>query len=188
MLVFIEVKWVKNNARWFLTIFVINNAREVPIFNINNARLACLQSRVNFERALKMTVFNSKPSTLCEVTITPSSPWRGQGLLGVSIRFVSFSGVRENDIELGSPAEKVGLQSYIDYVIGVDSLVPESEHLFTLIDQNARKPLKLFVYNYTTDVVRWLASTICAVARARNGSSSVTANENINSLKQGEQK
>lgn len=33
---------------------------------------------------------------ILEVTLTPSSSWGGQGLLGVSIRFCSFEGSSEN--------------------------------------------------------------------------------------------
>lgn len=120
--------------------------------------------RANLERALPMTVFNSKDQSVREVTITPSSTWGGQGLLGVSIRFTSFQGVHEKvwhvlDIESGSPAEKAGLSSYVDYIIGADSLLQESEDLFTLIDAHAHKPLKLFVYNYITDRAREVVVT-----------------------------
>lgn len=120
--------------------------------------------RANLERALPMTVFNSKNQSVREVTITPSSTWGGQGLLGVSIRFTSFQGVHEKvwhvlDIESGSPAEKAGLSSYVDYIIGADSLLQESEDLFTLIDAHAHKPLKLFVYNYITDRAREVVVT-----------------------------
>ena len=120
--------------------------------------------RANLERALPMTVFNSKNQSVREVTITPSSTWGGQGLLGVSIRFTSFQGVHEKvwhvlDIESGSPAEKAGLSSYVDYIIGADSLLQESEDLFSLIDAHAHKPLKLFVYNYITDRAREVVVT-----------------------------
>lgn len=43
-----------------------------------------------------MTVYSSKTQNVRTVSITPSSSWGGQGLLGVSIRFCSFEGANEN--------------------------------------------------------------------------------------------
>lgn len=52
--------------------------------------------KVNVERPIKMLVYSSKTLELRETTVTPSSLWGGQGLLGVSIRFCSFDGANEN--------------------------------------------------------------------------------------------
>ena len=94
-----------------------------------------------------------------EIFITPSNTWGGQGLLGISIRFCSFEGANENvwhilDVEGNSPAEQAGLRSFTDYIIGADSVLHESEDLFTLIEAHEGRPLKLYVYNTETDHCR----------------------------------
>jgi hypothetical protein len=52
--------------------------------------------KLNMEKEIKMTVYSSKTQNVRVVSITPSSTWGGQGLLGVSIRFCSFEGANEN--------------------------------------------------------------------------------------------
>lgn len=54
--------------------------------------------------------------------------WGGQGLLGISIRFCSFEGARENvwhvvQVQPNSPAEIAGLQSNFDYILGAESVL-----------------------------------------------------------------
>ena len=114
-----------------------------------------------------------------EVTLTPSGVWGGQGLLGVSIRFCSFEGANENiwhvlvssfscyksfkilfqEVEPNSPAYLAGLRQFTDYIIGADSILSEQEDLFTLIESNEGKPLKLYVYNSETDASREVVLT-----------------------------
>ena len=94
-----------------------------------------------------------------EIFITPSNTWGGQGLLGISIRFCSFEGANENvwhilQVEGNSPAEQAGLRSHTDYIIGADSVLHESEDLFTLIEAHEGRQLKLYVYNTETDHCR----------------------------------
>lgn len=91
--------------------------------------------------------------------MTPSEHWGGQGLLGVSIRFCSFEGANENvwhilEVHPGSPAELAGLRSFSDYIIGADSILHESEDLFTLIETHENKQLKIYVYNCDEDKCR----------------------------------
>lgn len=91
--------------------------------------------------------------------MTPSESWGGQGLLGVSIRFCSFEGANENvwhilEVHPSSPAEAAGLRSFSDYIIGADSILHESEDLFTLIETHESKQLKLYVYNCDEDSCR----------------------------------
>lgn len=91
--------------------------------------------------------------------MTPSETWGGQGLLGVSIRFCSFEGANENvwhilEVHPSSPAEAAGLRSFSDYIIGADSILHESEDLFTLIETHEGKQLKLYVYNCDEDRCR----------------------------------
>lgn len=82
----------------------------------------------------------------------------------MSIRFCSFEGANEHvwhilDVEPNSPAEKAGLQSNCDYIIGADSVLQDNEDLFTLIESHEQKPLKLFVYNFITDACREVTIT-----------------------------
>ncbi|KAK7065330.1 Golgi reassembly-stacking protein 1 [Halocaridina rubra] len=118
----------------------------------------------NIEKELKMTVYSSKTQMIRTVNITPSNLWGGQGLLGVSIRFCSFEGANENvwhilDVEPNSPADIAGLQSHTDYIIGADSVLHESEDLFSLIEAHEGRPLKLYVYNMDTDSCREVTVT-----------------------------
>ncbi|XP_071516186.1 uncharacterized protein Grasp65 [Panulirus ornatus] len=118
----------------------------------------------SIEKELKMTVYSSKTQTIRSVNITPSNLWGGQGLLGVSIRFCSFEGANENvwhilEVEPNSPADIAGLQAYKDYIIGADSVLHESEDLFSLIEAHEGRPLKLYVYNVETDSCREVTVT-----------------------------
>lgn len=118
----------------------------------------------SIEKELKMTVYSSKTQTIRTVNITPSNLWGGQGLLGVSIRFCSFEGANENvwhilEVEANSPSDIAGLQSYKDYIIGADSVLHESEDLFSLIEAHEGRPLKLYVYNVETDSCREVTVT-----------------------------
>lgn len=120
--------------------------------------------KANVEKEIAMTVYSSKSQTIREVFITPSTLWGGQGLLGVSIRFCSFEGANENvwhilDVAPSSPAEAAGLRQFSDYIIGADSVLHESEDLFSLIEAHEGRPLKLYVYNTETDHCREVTIT-----------------------------
>jgi len=120
--------------------------------------------KANIEKEISMTVYSSKSQTIREVFITPSTLWGGQGLLGVSIRFCSFEGANENvwhilEVSSGSPAEIAGLRQFSDYIIGADSVLHESEDLFSLIEAHEGRPLKLYVYNTETDHCREVTIT-----------------------------
>lgn len=134
-----------------------------------------------------MTVYSSKTQSVRNVTITPSTTWGGQGLLGVSIRFCSFEGANENvwhvlvsmkgkikrnvwikflinddflqEVHPSSPAEAAGLKPFEDYIIGAESLLHESEDLFTLIEAHENRSLKLYVYNTSEDSCREVTIT-----------------------------
>lgn len=118
----------------------------------------------NKDKEIKMTVYSSKTQSVRVVNITPSDSWGGQGLLGVSIRFCSFEGANENvwhilEVHPSSPAETAGLRSFSDYIIGADSILHESEDLFTLIETHENKQLKLYVYNCDEDLCREVVIT-----------------------------
>ncbi|XP_025194849.1 Golgi reassembly-stacking protein 2 [Melanaphis sacchari] len=111
-----------------------------------------------------LAVYSSKTQIVREVKIVPNSNWGGQGLLGVSIRFCSFAGANENvwhilDVHPNSPADKAGLRSHTDYIIGSDSIMHESEDLFMLIEAHEGRPLKLYVYNVELDTCREVSIT-----------------------------
>ncbi|XP_067891461.1 Golgi reassembly-stacking protein 2 isoform X2 [Heterodontus francisci] len=137
----------------------IGNAR----LNQDNDTLKDLL-KTNVEKPIKMVVYSSKTLKLRETTVTPSNMWGGQGLLGVSIRFCSFEGANENvwhvlEVEPNSPAALAGLRPHTDYIIGADTVMNESEDLFSLIDTHEGKPLKLYVYNTDTDNCREVVIT-----------------------------
>ncbi|KAJ4437048.1 hypothetical protein ANN_17182 [Periplaneta americana] len=120
--------------------------------------------KANIDKEVRMTVYSSKTQSVREVTIIPSTSWGGQGLLGVSIRFCSFEGANENvwhvlEVHPSSPAELAGLRAFSDYVIGADSVLHESEDLFTLIEAHEGRPLKLYVYNTNEDSCREVSIT-----------------------------
>lgn len=120
--------------------------------------------KANIDKELKMTVYSSKTQAVRQVTIVPSSSWGGQGLLGVSIRFCSFEGANENvwhvlEVHPNSPAEIAGLRAFSDYIIGADSVLHESEDLFTLIEAHEGRALKIYVYNTEQDSCREVTIT-----------------------------
>ncbi|KAH9278497.1 Golgi reassembly-stacking protein 2 [Echinococcus granulosus] len=108
---------------------------------------------------MQLEVYSSKTQEFREVTLIPSSDWGGQGLLGLSIRYCSFKGASENvwhvlDVSPGSPAAMAGLQPFSDYIIGTDALLTDSEDLFSVVEAHNGQPLRLYVYNSTTDQCR----------------------------------
>ncbi|XP_036401080.1 Golgi reassembly-stacking protein 2 isoform X1 [Megalops cyprinoides] len=144
---------------FFDFIVSINNTR----LNKDNDTLKDLL-KANVEKPVKMLVYSSKTLELRETTVTPSNMWGGQGLLGVSIRFCSFEGANENvwhvlEVEPNSPAALAGMRPHTDYIIGADTVMNESEDLFSLIETHEGKGLKLYVYNTDTDNCREVVIT-----------------------------
>ncbi|KAM9790474.1 Golgi reassembly-stacking protein 2-like [Syngnathus typhle] len=144
---------------FFDFIVSINNTR----LNKDNDTLKDLL-KASVEKPAKMLVYSSKTLELRESTVTPSNLWGGQGLLGVSIRFCSFEGANENvwhvlEVEPNSPAALAGLRPHTDYIIGADTVMNESEDLFSLIESHEGKGLKLYVYNTDTDNCREVVIT-----------------------------
>ncbi|XP_055919414.1 Golgi reassembly-stacking protein 2 [Eupeodes corollae] len=113
----------------------------------------------NLDKVTKMTVYSSKTQTVRDISITPSTSWGGQGLLGVSIRFCSFEGANENvwhvlEVHPSSPAEAAGLRAFTDYIIGADAIRHETDDLFTMIETHENQILKIYVYNVEDDACR----------------------------------
>ena len=52
-----------------------------------------------------------------------------------------------------SPAAQAGLIPHTDYILGSDTMVGDDD-LYTLIENNNHKELKLFVYNSESDACR----------------------------------
>ncbi|XP_029314619.1 Golgi reassembly-stacking protein 2-like [Cottoperca gobio] len=120
--------------------------------------------KMNVERPIKILLYSSKTLAVRETTVTPSNLWGGQGLLGVSIRFCSFEGANENvwhvlEVEPKSPAALADLRAHADYIIGADTIMNESEDLFSVVETHEGKQLKLYVYNTDTDNCREVAIT-----------------------------
>ncbi|XP_017279943.1 Golgi reassembly-stacking protein 2 [Kryptolebias marmoratus] len=116
------------------------------------------------EQPVRMLLYNSKTQSVRETSVTPSDAWGGQGLLGVSIRFCSFEGANQNvwhvlEVEPNSPAALAGLRPYVDYIIGADIAMHESEDLFSLVEAHEGKELKLYVYSTDTDNCREVVIT-----------------------------
>uniref|UniRef100_A0AAQ4Q7D7 PDZ GRASP-type domain-containing protein n=1 Tax=Gasterosteus aculeatus aculeatus TaxID=481459 RepID=A0AAQ4Q7D7_GASAC len=135
------------------------------ILSIGNTRLNKESDLLNYllkanvEKAVKLEVFNSKSQRVRELEVIPSNMWGGQGLLGASVRFCSFEGANENDVEANSPAALAGLIDHDDFIVGADQVLQDSEDFFSLIEANEGKPLKLLVYNTQTDHCREVVVT-----------------------------
>lgn len=115
--------------------------------------------KANVEKPVKLQVYSSKVMRVRELELVPSNLWGGQGLLGASVRFCSFTGADQYvwhvlDVEVNSPAELAGLKPHSDYIIGADQVLQESEDFFSLIEACEGKSLKLLVYNTHTDRCR----------------------------------
>uniref|UniRef100_A0A1I7UED6 GRASP55_65 domain-containing protein n=1 Tax=Caenorhabditis tropicalis TaxID=1561998 RepID=A0A1I7UED6_9PELO len=118
----------------------------------------------HIDKPLEITVYNSKSQSVRQTSITPSQNWGGQGLLGVSIRFCSFDGASQHvwhiiSVQPNSPASLAGLIADTDYILGAESVLHQADDLIALVQANEGKPLKLYVYNVDTDVVREVSLT-----------------------------
>lgn len=120
--------------------------------------------KANVEKPVKLEVYSIKAMRIRELEVVPSNMWGGQGLLGASVRFCSFNGANENvwhvlDVDPSSPAALAGLQAHIDFIVGADQVLQDSEDFFSLIESHEGKPLKLLVYNTETDLCREVVVT-----------------------------
>ncbi|KAL2085252.1 hypothetical protein ACEWY4_018572 [Coilia grayii] len=124
------------------------------------------------EKPVKLEVYSSKALRIRELEVVPSNMWGGQGLLGASVRFCSYQGANENvwhvlvghlicchyillgDVEPNSPAALAGLQAHLDYIVGADQVLQDSEDFFSMIESCEGRPLKLLVYSSKTDQCR----------------------------------
>ncbi|VDO04904.1 unnamed protein product [Rodentolepis nana] len=111
------------------------------------------------DKPMQLRVYSSKTKQFREVILTPHANWGGQGLLGLSIRYCSFKNVDENvwhvlEVYPGSPAAMAGLQPFTDYIIGTDAVFNDSEDFFSVVEAHNGQPLRLYVYNTTSDQCR----------------------------------
>uniref|UniRef100_H3DHQ5 Golgi reassembly stacking protein 2 n=1 Tax=Tetraodon nigroviridis TaxID=99883 RepID=H3DHQ5_TETNG len=126
--------------------------------NRDNDTLNQLLDR-NVEKPVKMLLYSSKTLGVRETTVVPSSLWGGRGLVGVSVRFCSFEEANENvwhvlEVEPNSPAALARLRAQSDYIIGWDTLLTESQDLFSVVEEYEGHELKMYVYNTDTDDCR----------------------------------
>ena len=70
-----------------------------------------------------------------------------------------FSTISLQDVQPNSPAHLACLQAHSDYIIGADSVLHESEDLFTLVEAHEGRQLKLYVYNTESDSCREVTIT-----------------------------
>ncbi|KAK2589259.1 hypothetical protein KPH14_007819 [Odynerus spinipes] len=120
--------------------------------------------KTNVDKEVIITVYSSKTQSVRQTVIVPSMTWGGQGFLGVSVRFCSIKGANENvwhvlEVHPSSPAELAGLRPFTDYIIGSDSVLHESEDLYTVIEAHESRALKLYVYNTEDDSCRKVTIT-----------------------------
>ena len=75
------------------------------------------------DKALNITVYNSKNQKFRELSITPSKKWQGGELLGVTLRFDTYHDADAHvihviEIEKESPADLAGIVEGEDYLLG----------------------------------------------------------------------
>ncbi|KAK7939558.1 hypothetical protein WMY93_002884 [Mugilogobius chulae] len=120
--------------------------------------------RTHVERPVQMLMYSSRTQCIRETTVTPSTVWGGQGLLGITIRFGNFEGVNESvwhilEVYPNSPAAVAGLRADSDYIIGADTSVIAGKDLFSHIQSGEGQKLKLYVYNTDIDDSREVVIT-----------------------------
>lgn len=64
------------------------------------------------------------------------------------------------EIHPNSPAAQAGLIPHTDYILGSDTMVGDDD-LYTLIENNNHKELKLFVFNSDSDTCREVSAQSC---------------------------
>ncbi|XP_051567360.1 Golgi reassembly-stacking protein 2-like isoform X2 [Myxocyprinus asiaticus] len=90
--------------------------------------------------------------------VQENSPGHRAGLEPFFDFIVSINNTRL-EVEPNSPAALAGLRPHTDYIIGADTVMNESEDLFSLIETHEGKGLKLYVYNTDTDNCREVVIT-----------------------------
>eukprot|EP01112_Ceratiomyxa_fruticulosa_P013165 TRINITY_DN3685_c0_g1_i1.p1 TRINITY_DN3685_c0_g1~~TRINITY_DN3685_c0_g1_i1.p1 ORF type:complete len:386 (+),score=86.29 TRINITY_DN3685_c0_g1_i1:90-1247(+) len=114
----------------------------------------------HIDQALGLLVYNLASGQIREARIVPSNTWGGNGLVGISIRWSSFSKTLDLvwhvlEMEENSPAAQSELVSMTDYIIGSPSVsLPESESFFQLLQDNIDREIFLYVYSSVQENVR----------------------------------
>eukprot|EP00906_Rhabdomonas_costata_P018671 RCo027237 len=115
----------------------------VPFFDfilfVDNIRMDTVDSSFfckyiskNENQPLKMTLYSTKASTYRGITLVPNRHWGGSGLLGCSIEWGTTEQAMNcvwqiMNVAPGSPGHQAGLQSYRDYLVGMQDYSQESE-------------------------------------------------------------
>lgn len=119
---------------------------------------ALLKGNVNQE--IELLVWNIKSQTQRFITLTPSTEWGGQGLLGVTIRMDNFAAAEDNllrvlSVQKSSPAQIAGLTPNSDYLLGTAMESFSSEDMLAaILEENTDRVVEIYVYNTESDVVR----------------------------------
>lgn len=115
------------------------------------------------DQEVTLSVLSLRTRSLRELKLFPRLGWSSNpkdGLLGCSVRFSSVERALESvwrilDITPQSPAERAGLQSNTDYVIGCEYRNLENENdLYELVQEHEDKLLSLLVYNSVWNTCR----------------------------------
>lgn len=114
----------------------------------------------NVDTELELLVWNIKSKTQRFISLTPTTKWEGQGLLGVTIRMDDYSTAEDNLLRClyvtpNSPAAQCGLIPNTDYLLGTTMESLDSEEVLEdILYEHEGGVLELYVYNTETDVVR----------------------------------
>ena len=112
------------------------------------------------DKPLPLTVYNCKCHKTREVTLIPSRSWPGEGMLGVKIRFDSYTNAEENlcrvlSVAPNSPAELAGLKPQTDFLLGTTTVVfNDTSALAAELEANIDVPVEFYVYDSAADEVR----------------------------------
>ncbi|KAL7670062.1 hypothetical protein ACOME3_005000 [Neoechinorhynchus agilis] len=140
----------------------IVSANENRLDQENNILSKILESNLNQE--IRLYIYSIKTRDIRVVRVVPDDQWGGRGLLGLSIRYCTFSNLEETvwhvqDVIPGSPAANAGLLSDKDYIVGADANIHAPEDIFAFIENNNLNTIRLYVYNHLMDQTRMVLLT-----------------------------
>jgi len=111
-------------------------------------------------KILQLKVFNCMTQTERMLDLTPRNDWGGSGLLGITIRFDNYEHANSEvvhvlNVEKNSPAERAGLRSSSDYMLGTSDVVFHDENeLAETCAAFVGQSVPVYVYNSDDERVR----------------------------------